>query len=131
MSRENVEAFQEGVEAFNRGEMETWIDGFAEDVVFVAARSAVEGPYHGHGGLRKWLADTAASFETFELNPEEVRDLDDRVLVLGTIRIRGRGAGVETDVPVAGVATFEDGKVVRWEDFRERRLALEAVGLSA
>jgi hypothetical protein len=36
---------------------------------------------------------------------------------------------VETDFPVAGIATYREGKLVRWEDFRERHLALEAVGL--
>jgi hypothetical protein len=39
------------------------------------------------------------------------------------------GSGVETDFPVAGIATYREGKLVRWEDFRERHLALEAAGL--
>ncbi len=29
---------------------------------------------------------------------------------------------MDTDYPVAGIATYRDGKLVRWEDFRERRL---------
>ncbi len=34
------------------------------------------------------------------------------------------------DVPLVGVATFQDGKLSRWEDFRESRAeALKAVGL--
>ncbi len=54
----------------------------------------------------------------------------DRILAFGSFRIRARGSGVDTHFPVAGIATFHDGKLVRWEDFRERRLALEAAGLS-
>ena len=65
----------------------------------------------------------------FEPGFDEVRDLGDRPLVLGTFRIRARGSGVETDFPVAGIATFREGKLARWEDFRERGLALEAAGL--
>jgi hypothetical protein len=34
------------------------------------------------------------------------------------------------DVPVAGIATYRDGKLSRWEDFRERLAALEAAGLA-
>jgi hypothetical protein len=34
------------------------------------------------------------------------------------------------DVPVAGIFTFRCGKLVEWEDFRERRVALAAAGLS-
>lgn len=41
----------------------------------------------------------------------------------------GAGGGVETDIPTAGVATLQDGKWTRWEDFRDRRRALDAVGL--
>jgi ketosteroid isomerase-like protein len=36
--------------------------------------------------------------------------------------------GVSEDV--VWIATFRDGKLVKWEDFRERSLALEAAGLS-
>ena len=67
----------------------------------------------------------------FEARYDDVRDLgDDRVLAIGTIHIRSRGAGVETDVPVAGIATYREGKLSRWEDFRERRLALKAAALA-
>jgi hypothetical protein len=67
----------------------------------------------------------------FQVRLDEVRDLGEvRVLVLGAVHIRGRGAGVETDVPMAGIATYRERKLSRWEDFREGRAALEAVGLS-
>ena len=90
----------------------------------------MEGAYHGHAGLRGFLADNQANFEVFRFDLSDVRDLGDRVLAIGTIHIRGRGGGVETDIPVAGVATYRDGKLTRWEDFRERDRALEAAGLS-
>jgi ketosteroid isomerase-like protein len=130
MSQENVELFWEGIDAVRRGDIETMLDGTSEDVVWIAARSAVEGAYHGHEGLRRFVADNADNFEVFEPDFTEVRDLGDRVLAFGRFRIRARGSGVDTDFPVAGIATYRDGKLVRWEDFRERRLALEAAGLS-
>ena len=130
MSRENVEAFLEVNEAVKRGDVEAvlrWVD---EEGVMLAARSAVEGAYRGHDGIRRFMADNAENFEKFEPDYPDLRDLGDRVLAIGTIHVRGRGSGVETDIPAAGVATFnEEGKMVRWEDFRERHLALEAVGL--
>jgi ketosteroid isomerase-like protein len=130
MSQENVERFWEGIDAFRRGDVDAILDGVTEDVVWIAARSAVEGTYHGHAGLRRFLADNAENFEVFEPGFDEVRDLGDRVLAFGRFRIRARGSGVETDFPVAGIATYRDGKLVRWEDFRERRLALDAAGVS-
>jgi ketosteroid isomerase-like protein len=129
MSQENVDLFLEGADAIRRGDVETVLDGVSEDVVWIAARSAVEGAYHGHEGMRKFFADNNENFEVFEPRFEEVRDLGDRVLGIGRFRIRARGSGVETDFPVAGIATYREGKLVRWEDFRERRLALGCAGL--
>ena len=61
------------------------------NVVWIAARSAVQGAYSGHDGLRAFCADNAENFDLFQVNIDEVRDLgDDRVLGVGTIHIRGR-----------------------------------------
>ena len=60
-----------------------------------------------------------------------MRDLgDDRVLAIGTLHIKGRGGGVEMDVVVAGISTYENGKLKRWHDFGDRREALAAAGLA-
>src|SRR5213592_3858315 len=130
MSQENVEAFLEGNEAMRRGDVEVLLGWVDEECVFLAARSAVEGAYRGHDGIRRFMADNAENFEKFEPDYPDVRDLGNRVLAIGTIHVRGRGSGVETDIPAAGIATFsEEGRLIRWEDFRERHLALEAAGL--
>jgi ketosteroid isomerase-like protein len=130
MWQENVELFHRVNAAINRGDVEYAVGHSTEDVVIIAARSAVEGPFVGHEGVRKFFADSATNFEVFQARYDDVRDLgEDRVLAIGTIHIRGRGAGVETDIPVAGIATYRGGKLSRWEDFRERRAALKAVGL--
>ncbi|HEV7565936.1 MAG TPA: nuclear transport factor 2 family protein [Microbacteriaceae bacterium] len=131
MSQENVELFRRANAAINRGDVEYAIRHSTEDVVIIPARSAVEGHFVGHEGVRKFFADNAANFELFHVRIDDVRDLgDDRVLGMGTIHIRGRVGGVETDIPMAGIATYRHGKMSRWEDFRERRAALAAVGLA-
>jgi ketosteroid isomerase-like protein len=131
VSQENVETVWDDIAALNRGDVEHWVRRSTPDVAIIAARSAVEGAFVGHEGLRKFFDDNAANFEVFQVHLDDVRDLgENRVLAIGSIHIRGRGAGVETDVPMAGVATYREGKLCRWEDFRERRTALEAVGLT-
>ncbi len=125
-----MDAFRRVHEAWNRGDVEAGLRDVAEDVVFLPARSAVEGAYRGHDGLRRFWADNTENFEVFQVSYSDVRDLGGRILAIGTIRIRGRGGGVETDIPTAGVATVdEEGKLARWEDFREASLAMEAAGL--
>ncbi len=125
-----MRVFEEALGAVSRGEMEAFLRHVDEDIVWIAARSAVEGAYRGHDGIRRFFADNDESFDVFEPDFREVRDLGERILAVGTIHIRARGSTVETDIPVAGVFTFRRGKLLRWEDFRERRLALAAVGLS-
>jgi ketosteroid isomerase-like protein len=130
MSQENMRLFEQGKDALDRGDMEAFLSLVDEDVVWIAARSAVEGAYHGHDGVRKFFADNEENFEVFEADWREVRDVDDeRILAIGRIHLRGRGSTVETDIPVAGIFTFKRGKLVRWEDFRDRAHALQAAGL--
>jgi hypothetical protein len=51
------------------------------------------------------------------------------VLATGTLRIRGRGSGVEMEIPMAFLAEFRDGMLVHYKDYGEARLALEAAGI--
>src|SRR5215203_3256075 len=129
MSRGNKRVFEECVALLGRGDIGGYLRLVDEDVIWIAARSAVEGAYRGHEGLRKFFADNNENFEVFEADFREVRDLGDRILVIGVIHIRGRGSGVQGDLPIAGIFTFRNGKLTRWEDFGDRALALQAAGL--
>jgi ketosteroid isomerase-like protein len=130
VSRANVEIVRGIAHAVSHGDVEYVIRHTTEDAVLMVARSAVEGPFLGHDGVREFFADNRQNFEVFEIREDEVREIgDDRVLSHGTVHVRGRGGGVEMDIPFAGITTFRDGRVSGWEDFRERHLALQAVGL--
>jgi ketosteroid isomerase-like protein len=129
MSQENVEIVEQLGRSVNRGDVEGVVRLCSEAVVFVAARSAIEGPYVGHEGMRKFFADTAENFQRFQLSTSDLRDLGDQVLVIGTVHVQGR-SGVPTDVPSSGIVTLEEGKITRWQDYGDRRDALKAVGLA-
>jgi ketosteroid isomerase-like protein len=131
MSQENMDVVRGIARAINHGDVDYVIRHTTEDVVIVAARSAVVGPFVGHEGVRKFFADNRQNFKVFELHEDEVREIgDDHVLSVGTVHVRGRGGGVETEVPFAGITTFRKGRASRWEDFRERQVALTAVRLA-
>jgi hypothetical protein len=62
---------------------------------------------------------------------DELIQADDKILFLGRMTARGRSTHVEAKLPLAVVFTVgEDGKLVRYESFRDAGEALEAVGLS-
>lgn len=130
MSQENIEALRQGVDAFNRGDLEAWIGYIHPDVVFEPIRSSIEGAYRGHAGIRRYFEDNRESFDSFRLNFTDIRDLEDeRVLAIGTFHLLARGSGIETDLPIAAIATSRDGLLVHWKDYGDRAKALEAAGL--
>lgn len=129
MSVENVEVVREAQESWNRGETAVREEIWHPDVEFLPLRSATEGGYRGVSGIEAFVSDTLAVFEKFEVN-YEYADLGDQVLAWGTIHLRARGSGLETDIQTGGLFDFRDGKIVRWEDFGSKAAALEAAGLS-
>jgi ketosteroid isomerase-like protein len=129
MSTEHVETILAGVDAMNRGEPEAALPMIDEAIVWEPLRAAFEGAYRGHDGMRAFWEDTAESFELFDVRYAEVRDLGDRVLATGTVRVRGRDSGAETDVATAAIFTFRDGRLVHYKDYGERSAAFEAAGL--
>ena len=128
MSQEIVDIFRRGTEALNRGELD--IEAFVHpDVVFEPLRSLTEGAFVGHEGMRHFIVDTEEMFEVFRVSYTDVRDIGDRVLAIGSIRIRSRLSGVETDVQTAVIAEFRDGLLWRFRDYGDARSALRAAAL--
>ena len=126
-----IEAFLRGVDAINRLDVEAVLALTHDECVFEPLRSQTEGAYLGHEGMRRFLADTDQTFELFKAIYTDLRDLgNDRLLAIGTIRMRGRESGVETDVLSAAIVEFRDGRTVSYKDHGDRQLALRAAGLS-
>jgi ketosteroid isomerase-like protein len=98
--------------------------------LFEPLRAQTEGAFVGPEGMRRFLADTAEAFDLFKATYPDIRDLGDgRLLAIGTLRARGRTSGAESDVPLAVVAEFREGMLLRFKDYGDARLALEALGL--
>jgi ketosteroid isomerase-like protein len=125
-----IEAFLRGTDAINRGDLTAVLEVIDENSVFEPLRSATEGAFIGPEGMKRFLADTAETFELFKATYPDIRDLGDgRLIAIGTIRIRGRGSGVESDVPTAALVEFRNGVLSLYKDYGDARHALEAAGL--
>ena len=49
--------------------------------------------------------------------------------MIGTIHLRARGSGIETNVPTAAIATWREGLLIDWKDYGDPAMAVEAAGL--
>jgi uncharacterized protein len=129
MSEENVAVVMRGLEALNTGSVEMMVADADPGIRFVPRRAPMVGAYVGHDGMREYMADNEENLEVFQITPNEVIDAGDRVVVIGTLRVRGRSSGIDTTVPTATVTTVRDGKIVHFEEFIERDKALAAAGM--
>ena len=51
------------------------------------------------------------------IEPKELLDLGDRLLILHTFVARGRRSGAEVRQPAGQLHTIRDGRAVRWEQW--------------
>jgi hypothetical protein len=126
----NLDVLRRFVEAFNRRD----VDSIAADLdprwscgsgPRRQARRATAAPTvsaaHWRSGSRPGMQ--------IEIN--DTREVDDRMLVTLHQRAKGRGSEIEIEIESHNVYTFDDGKVIRMELFINRDDALEAAGLTA
>jgi hypothetical protein len=126
----HIEAFLRGVDAINRLDATAVLASVDERTVFEPLRAQTEGAFIGPEGMRRFLADTAETFELFKASYTDLRDLGaERLVAIGTIRMRGRGSGLESDVPSAAVVEFSDNIMLTYKDYGDATLALEMAGL--
>jgi ketosteroid isomerase-like protein len=125
MSEENVEIVREGIEAFNRGDIDWLLERIDDDFVFdwSRSRSPLRGVYQGGDGIAGFLREQWSTFEEFVVEPGEFIDRGRHVVVPITLRARGR-EGIAVSAENTHVYTVEDGRVVRVTLFQQTDEAL-------
>jgi len=131
VSQENVEITRRANDAFNRRDVDAFMECVTSDIEFTAAMSGTVagGSLSGREGIEALFADIRDTWEDHRMVIEVIRDLGDRVVGLGRLEGRGRGSGVSVDVPLAIVSDFRDGKVWRSRTYLDHGEALRAAGL--
>ena len=133
MSQENVEIVRRAYEAYNRRQIErVQALSHEECVVYTVIEGQAEPrPFRGHDGIRDWIENENAVWESVKIDDLDLRDLgEDRVFTYGVASLRGRGSGVKLSAPVWSVLELREGTIYRLRSFPDRAEALEAAGLS-
>jgi uncharacterized protein len=130
MSQENVEIVRRGYDAFNRGDIEGLIETVEPQIRWdLSERVFNPRVYEGHDGIRRLVEEIDEVWEQFRLEPLEFIDAGDKVVVSHLVRGRGKGSGVDVELPSTTVYTLRNGKLIETRMYREHAEALEAAGL--
>ena len=118
------------MDAYNREGPEAIIELLDPDVEWIADRSDMgRVTYRGVEGVRRSFEELYEGFDKLGMEVNELVEAGDKILALGQMTARGRSTQVEAGLPLAVVFTVgEDGKLIRYESFRDAGEALEAVG---
>ena len=91
MSQENIKTVRDAAAAFNRGDLDAWLEYWTDDIDYRAVEGAPDdhGPIRGKDALRAYAQDWLDTFDDFRQEPVELIDAgDDKVIVV--FKISGR-----------------------------------------
>jgi ketosteroid isomerase-like protein len=125
MSQENVELVRAAWEAWERRDMEAIFAFYDPEIVWDQTHyGEPSGVYHGHDGIRQFLREWFASFESYYVHAEEFTDAGP-----GWFYGCGRHSGAQVREPYTYVMKWLDGQIVEWREYHTKPDALKAVGL--
>ena len=123
----NAEAAKSAYEAFNKGDLETLKEGFAEDCEWQTSDELpLGGLTRGRDAIMANFAQLPNYWSSFSVEASEFIDAGEKVIVSGTQRATGKGGSFEA--PFLHLMEYRDGKVVRGEFEGDSAKALKALG---
>jgi len=139
MPQESLEEFiRRGYARFNQAEREpvdeqelASLDFWHPDGVYVNSASDPDPATHrGIDAVRRQIGQWVEAYPDLQVEPLEIQINSNRAFVW--VRFSGHGAesGVPMTMEMAHIATVEDGKFRRIEEYQQRADGLEAAGLS-
>jgi ketosteroid isomerase-like protein len=136
MSQENVEIVRRAYEAFNRGGTDACVSEgvWSPEIIWDVTPSGIPGlgTYRGQDEVRTFFEEDwfkAFPFEEWEVELEEVIDAGDQVIGMSRQHGRGASSGAVAELELAQISTLRDGKIVRVDNYLDRKRALEKAGL--
>ena len=127
---ENAEIVRRSYQSWNSGDLDGFVEFLDPDVeIDLSERVFNPGSYQGTEGFRRWAEELAEVWEQWTMEPEQIIESGEQVLVAVRARGLGRGSGVKIDRLGYNVVTVRDGKAVRIAFFYDREKALQAAGV--
>jgi ketosteroid isomerase-like protein len=123
------------MEAFNRRDVDAAVNPGSPDFEYIPPREFVEAGflepcYRGPAGFRKYVSAWSEVFGAdLRVEPVELIDLGDRIVLLAEFPARAQASGVPFTGKIATVSVLKDGRAIRVQTYLDHAEALDAVGL--
>ena len=130
MSQENVEIVRACLDAWNRRDVDAWLEAAHPEIEWVSqiaqSLEGAETVYRGDAGLRRFWDEWHALWDV-TIDVTETIDRGDTVVALATVHTRGDASGIEVERPIAYVFEFENGLARRARAYFDQQEALNSV----
>jgi ketosteroid isomerase-like protein len=124
----DVEKVEELYRAFEKRDVKSILMQMSKEVEVVQSSELPwGGTFSGHEGVRQFLAALGENIQS-RVQIERLIDAGENVVAVGRTVGKSIAAGLEFDIPVVHVWTFQDGQVVRFQPMIENATMLAALG---
>src|SRR5215212_10694995 len=110
MPQEHLDLVRRGLDAYQRRDVRSMAKvAHAECEVFTFTSGVVEAePFRGQAGIAHWMAHELEPWEEWRVEPAEIREVGERVLVRALVTARGQGSSVELTADAGIVFEFRE-----------------------
>ena len=128
MGEAEVNLLKEGYDAFNKGDVTGWADSIHSDFV-ISDREELPDPqtYRGTDGATEAALGAGEEFDDYRIDPDEIIDLGDHVLVVATQSGTGKTSGARVEGTIVHLWHMRDGRADRMQAYSTKEQALAAL----
>ena len=130
MSEDNLDVIRRGYEAFGRGDINTLLESFDEQIIWVTPgprELKTSGRRTGRQEVAEFFGSVNELFDIQRFEPKEFLAQGDRVVVLGSETARARSTGNVVEADWVHVFTLRNGKVVAFQEFFDTAAVVAAL----
>ena len=130
MSEDNLGVIRRGYDAFGRGDINTLLESFDEQVSWVTPgppELATSGRRTGRQEVAEFFVSVNELFDIQRFEPKDFLAQGDRVVVVGSETARARSTGNVIELDWVHVFTMRNGKVVAFQEFFDTAAVVAAL----
>jgi uncharacterized protein len=127
---ENSDALKRGYDAFNRGDVDTVREIFADDIRWEGPNTEgvpMSGVHEGKDKVLQALGEIAENFERFHVSPDEMVEDDETIVVLSNLDGKTK-SGTEIKTPGVEIWRMSNGIAKRVQSLTDTAELRQALG---